>query len=135
LDAVKSLGADTVLDYRAQDLAELEDRYDIFFDTVGKADVEKSFAVLDAGGCYVSANHLESSRVKAGKKLAKEKNVRIIAGICATKREDLAELQKLFAEGAIDPLIDSTYPLEKVDEAFSRVRSGHKKGNVVVRIS
>jgi len=134
MDLVKSLGPDTVIDYTSQELAGLNQKYDIFFDTVGKADIEKSFSLIHATGCYISANHLESGRVKAGKKCAKKNNVRIVAGISATKKENLAELQKFFAKGAIDPYIDSVFPLEKVGEAFKRVRSGHKRGNVVVTI-
>jgi NADPH:quinone reductase-like Zn-dependent oxidoreductase len=38
------------------------------------------------------------------------------------------------ASGAFTPLIDRTYPLEEIVEAYRYVESGQKIGNVVISI-
>lgn len=129
---VKGLGAKKVTNYQAEDFSAADEQYDLVFETVGKADLKKCFSVLKPGGKLLAAVHMESSRVKEGKRLMNESDKKIIAGMVSTKYEDLVTLQGLFAKGVIDPVIDSTYPFNQIGAAFKRVVGGHKKGNVVV---
>ena len=50
LDYVKSLGADEVIDYNAQDFTTIVSGCDAVFDTVGGEVTQRSFAVLKPGG-------------------------------------------------------------------------------------
>jgi NADPH:quinone reductase-like Zn-dependent oxidoreductase len=50
-------------------------------------------------------------------------------------REQLAELGRLADAGELVPAIDSTYPLERAQEAFDRVAARGKGGKVVLDIS
>ncbi len=54
LEMVKSLGADEVIDYTAQDFAETGHTYDVIFDAVGKSSFSKCKGSLNKGGIYVS---------------------------------------------------------------------------------
>lgn len=47
---------------------------------------------------------------------------------------DLSALAVLADSGHLTPVIDSTYDLDDIVDAHRRVDSGHKRGNVVVRI-
>src|SRR4029077_7057249 len=53
-DYVRSLGADQIIDYRAQDFTRLVSGCDAVFDTVGGDVTARSFAVLRPGGRLAS---------------------------------------------------------------------------------
>ena len=44
----------------------------------------------------------------------------------------LALVKRLMEEGVFQPVIDRTYPLTKIEEAYKYVLTGEKTGNVVL---
>lgn len=50
------------------------------------------------------------------------------------KQEDVVFLKELAEAGLFRPLIERTYPLEDVVEAYSYVETGQKIGNVVITL-
>ena len=113
LELVKSLGADTVIDYTKEDFTKSNELFDLIFDAVGKTTYEESKKVLKPNGKYISV--VSSGHVKMG-------------------TEDLISLTKLVESGKLKPVIDRTYPLEQMVEAHRYVDLGHKKGNVVITV-
>jgi len=51
------------------------------------------------------------------------------------KHEDLELLENLLIQGKIKPLIDKEYPISEMIFAQKYVESGHKKGNVLIKIN
>ena len=47
----------------------------------------------------------------------------------------MSVIAELVAAGNLRPVIDRTYPLERIAEAFKHVEQGHKKGNVVITVA
>ena len=113
LELVKSLGADTVIDYTKEDFTKSNELFDLIFDAVGKTTYEESKKVLKPNGKYFSV--VASGHAKMG-------------------TEDLISLTKLVESGKLKPVIDRTYPLEQMVEAHRYVDLGHKKGNVVITV-
>ena len=108
---VRSLGADTVVDYTKEDFSQTGKRYDIVFDAVGKASRNDCKKILTTGGAFVS--------VKGNPKKSKGA---------------LQLLKEIIDAGKLKSVIDRTYTLEQIRDAHAYVEGFHKKGNVVVKV-
>ena len=133
VELVKSLGADSVIDYTQEDFTKSGETYDIIFDTVGKSSLSDCLRSLKKEGSYLQAVagpallvHMRWASMRSGKTL--------IGGTATPKTEDLMFLNELFEAGKIKPVIDRCYPLEQMVEAHRYVDQGHKKGNVVITV-
>ena len=116
LELVRSLGADTVIDYTKDNTLDSGTLYDIVFDAVGK---KKSSAL----------------KLQCKKSLAPNgKYVAVDDGAPVPTMENLNLLKTLAEANKIKPVIDRCYPLEEISEAHKYVDTGHKKGNVVITI-
>ena len=132
LDLVRSLGADRVIDYTAEDFTEGGRTYDIIFDTVGKSSFSRCKGSLQKGGRYLLtvgwAGYLVMlwTSMLGGKKL--------ITGMSIKKTDELVFLRELIEAGHLRPVIDRRFRLEEIVEAHRYVEAGHKHGNVVVTV-
>ena len=111
IELVKSLGADTVIDYTREDFTKTGTRFDIVFDAVGKTSRSACKQVLKPTGKYVT-----------------------VKGSPKSSPDDLMVLKGLIESGKLRTVIDRTFTLEQIREAHDYVEQFHKKGNVVVRL-
>lgn len=133
---VKSLGADKVIDYTKEDFTKNGQTYDIIFDTVGKSSFARCKGSLTQNGIYLTTvlsvtillQMLWTSLI--GSKKAKI----MFAGLrpAHEKIKDLTFLNKLVEAGKIKSVMDRSYLLDQISEAYRYVDKGHKKGNVVI---
>jgi NADPH:quinone reductase-like Zn-dependent oxidoreductase len=134
LNLVKSIGADKVIDYTKDELPLKGADYDVIFDTVGKGPVKTYIDALKEKGIYLSAVHLELSRIITGIKASLTSSKKIIGGAAPYTTENLEFLKKLIEAGQLKTVIDKIYSFEQIREAHRYVDRGHKKGNIIISV-
>lgn len=135
IELVKSLGADKVIDYTKEDLSQSGDTYDVIFDTVGKGPIKECVNALNEKGLYLSAVHLELSRIIAGIKVSMSSSKKVIGGVAKYTTESLNDLKELIEAGKLKTAIDKRYTLKQIVEAHAYVDIGHKKGHVIISVN
>jgi NADPH:quinone reductase-like Zn-dependent oxidoreductase len=133
VELVKSLGADTVIDYTKEDFTKSGVTYVVIFDAVGKSSFSGCMRSLKKEGIYLQAVAAPALSVRM-RWTSMTSGKTLIGGTAAPKAEDLMYLKELVEAGKIQPVIDRCYPLEHIVEAHRYVDQGHKKGNVVITV-
>lgn len=135
LELVRSLGADRVIDYTAEDFTKLPERFDVVFDAVGKRSFGQCKPVMKPNGIYMSTElgpRSENPFLALITPLFGGK--RVLFPIPSITRKDVEFLRELVVTGKFRPLVDRTYPLDRIVEAYTYVETGMKTGNVVLTI-
>lgn len=132
---VKSLGASKVIDYTKEDIADSGEIYDIVFDAVGKSPFTSSLKALKKNGFYLRTVHMDIVSIVRGIWTNLTSNKKVLAGVGSEKIEDLDLLRELFDANNLKAVIDKVYTLDQMIEAHAYVDKGHKKGNVVIKIT
>lgn len=134
LELVKSLGADEVLDYTADDFTLKGEKYDIIYDTIGKSPFFECVKSLNKKGIFLRAVTLDLTTAFKGLWISMTTSKKVIGGVASEKKESLTFLKKIIEEGKFKPVIDKMYSLDQIVEAHAYVDKGHKKGNVILTI-
>lgn len=135
VELIKSLGADVVIDYQTQDFTKTEQKFDFVFDAVGKSSFGQCKPLLNKKGKYVSTElgkNAENIYLALFTPLFGGK--RVIFPIPAMTKDDINFLKERAENGDFKPVIDRTYKLEEIVEAYKYVETGQKTGNVVLKI-
>lgn len=135
VDLVRSLGADRVIDYTKEDFTKTGQIFDFVFDAVGKSSFGQCKPLLTEKGIYISTElgkNAEnvflalSTPMRGGKK--------VLFPLPSISTDDVVFLKKLVSTGQFKPVIDRSYPLEQIVEAYRYVETGQKTGNVVLTL-
>jgi NADPH:quinone reductase-like Zn-dependent oxidoreductase len=135
LELVRSMGADRVIDYTAEDFTRDEQRYDVVLDAVGKSSFGRCRRLLKPGGLYLSTDlgPLSQNPVLAlVTPLFGGRRVRF--PIPRQDQGTIAYLKERIESGAFKPVIDRRYRLGQIVEAYRYVETGRKVGNVVISV-
>ena len=135
-ERVLALGADRVIDYTRQDFTHGTEPYDHILDAVGKSTFGRCRSVLTPGGTYTSSEAgpwLQNAVFALATPLGRGRKVRF--PVPFSYRESFPYLRKRLERGTYRPLIDRTYPLREVADAYRYVLSGQKVGNVILSVA
>ena len=136
LDYVKELGADEVLDYRAQQLEELVHDVDMVFDASplrDNGDRLKSVTMLKEGGVLVSVNiDFPFSEEVLAALAQKRATGELVAN--QPRRDWLAEITQLIDAGQVKVVISQVFPLAQVAAAHRESETWHVRGKLVLEI-
>ncbi len=139
------LGADETFDYTNLDFgagpggagadgATALGPIDVFFDVFGNQSFSRVRHRLSPEGAYVST--VPSARILFDRlvtPLQTRRRARLV--IVKSRRSDLEALTRLVAEKKLRPVIDSIYPIEKIEDASRRIESKRSRGKVVLTLS
>ncbi len=136
LELVKSLGADTVIDYTKQDFISNGETYDIILNTVvGKTSFWRCRNSLKKNGLYLAvAGGLKELVQMIWTSVVGGKKVIFGGGLACERKEYLRYLKELVEKEKIKAIIDRRYTFDTIVEAHKYVDKGHKKGNVVITV-
>ena len=140
IELVKSLGADEVIDYQQQDYLQTDfAKWDVIFDTVGKAAFKEAQAVLtDQGQFLAAAGGLKDAMMSL---LQKIKNCCGISGqslkmgLAIENKDIIEQLKVLVEQGKLRSVIGRRFDFSDIVAAHHYVESGRKVGTAILRIS
>jgi NADPH:quinone reductase-like Zn-dependent oxidoreductase len=143
LDMLRALGADEVLDYTRDDFTQQRALYHFIFDVPGNHPLSACLRALEPDGKYVVIGHEgfgASGKPVLGlvpyflgliflslfvKQLRLGRNA-------PTREQCMAQLEQLLEAGKITPVIDRSFPLEDVHEAFRHMIEDEVCGRIVL---
>lgn len=132
-DLAMRLGADETIDHNTIDLFSSGRRFDAILDAYGHMNAWRVHRLLQPGGAYASTLFIPPpylaiavTRLLHGKKLMSA-NMRSLD-------EDWQELERLWSEGSLRPVIENIFPLERASEAFDLAIRGGFRGKIIVTV-
>lgn len=133
-ELVRSLGADNVIDYNREDFTKNGKTYDLIFDAVGASSFDRCRESLTPNGVFLPCI-MGAAEMAQIMKSSMSKGRKVKGGVAAESQERMDFFIDLAGSGKLKPVVDRTYPLEQIAEAFKYVELGHKKGNVVITVA
>ncbi len=121
---VRSLGAKHVIDYTKQDVAEIDQKFDIVIETVGNITFAIGKKLLTPEGRLVIGVGKLSDMFSFDKQ--------VMTATAPERKEDIEFLLSLMEQNKLHAIIEQTYPLEQIAKAHTKIDSGHKNGNIVL---
>ena len=151
-DALRSLGADVLIDYKKQDFEHVLKDYDLVLNSQDTATLKKSLNVLKPGGKLISISgpptpdfakainapwyvKIILSLISSGVRRKAEKlGVHYSFLFMRADGKQLHQITKLIESGNIKPVVDKIFPFAQTNEAMEYIESGRAKGKVVLTI-
>jgi len=123
LDFVGGLGADEVIDYRAQRFEHVVRDVDVIFDTVGGDTLARSWGVLRPNGRLIT--------IAAATEQTHEQRVKDAFFIVVPNRTQLTQVATMIDAGELRPIVGGVFPLTAARQAYI-----HKpvRGKVVLTV-
>jgi NADPH:quinone reductase-like Zn-dependent oxidoreductase len=140
LELVRSLGADHVIDYTAEDFTRGEQRYDVILDNVMNRPASATARVLAPAGTLIPNSVGNTGGFFAGlPRMGRaalmgwgSKDVRFVT--CVVNRENLAALAALLESGDVKVVIDKTYPLDDAAKAVAHMLGHRARGKIAITV-
>ena len=128
VDFVRSLGAETVIDYNATPFETIARDVDVVIDTVGGDIPDRSWQVLGQGGVFVTiaARLADDAGATHG--------VRAM-GSGRASADKLQVISELLESQEIKPVVGAVFPLADAQKAQELSQTGHGRGRIILHIA
>jgi NADPH:quinone reductase-like Zn-dependent oxidoreductase len=139
VEMVRSIGADYVIDYTAEDFTRTGKQYDLIYDTVGNRSVSDYKRALTPNGRCVVAGFTTMARLfehmLLGAWASKTGSKKVgLMGTAQANKMDLLVIKELLETGKVVPVIDKRYSLSETAEAIRYLETGRARGKVVITV-
>jgi NADPH:quinone reductase-like Zn-dependent oxidoreductase len=141
LDAVRSLGADHVIDYTARQIDDGDQRYDLIIDTGGRNKLSRLRRALTATGTLVIVGGEDGDRLTGG--IGRQLRAALLSPFVRQRltffvsKESLDYIDPLaahLADGTISAAIGQRFDLENVPAAIHAMEAGALTTKAVIRV-
>lgn len=139
VDAVRSIGADEVIDHDAEDFTNRRDRWDVIFDIGGNRPFSRCRRVMEPDGILVAVGGPAGRWLAPADRLLEALILsplthrrRVVPFVSKNDAEGLALLAGLVERGPISPVIDRCFPLAETADALRCIGAGKVCGKVVI---
>lgn len=147
-DVCRGLGADLVLqrsphDWMGDALAAVPGGFDVVLDVIGGDEVDRNLRAVALRGTIVQVGLMGGGRtaVDVGLLLAKRAHwvgttlrTRPLEEKVGVTRRFAAEMLPLFDSGRLRPVVDSTFPFDRIADAHRHMEANANAGKIVVRV-
>jgi NADPH:quinone reductase-like Zn-dependent oxidoreductase len=135
LELVRSIGADEVIDYTRQDVTDGTRHFDLILDCAGRRSLSQLRRALTPEGTLVIVGGEGGGRLMGGflrnlraPVLSRFVGQRLRMLASKERPQDLQTLREFLEAGKVTPVIDRTFPLREVPEAFRQLVEGRGRG-------
>ncbi len=139
VEMVRSLGADTVIDYVTDDFVEGGARFDVMLDNVGNRTPAECLAVLRPGARFIAVSGPKANRwlgpvphIVRTALAFRRANPTFHQFTASPVEADLIWLGEMLAEGSISPSIDRVVGLDGVAAGLAEIGTGHTRAKIAV---
>lgn len=131
-DLLHTLGADELVDYRTQDLADAVHHVDVVLDSIGGPNWARSLCTLRRGGTLVSILPFDDTFPA---QQAEAAGVRAVFMLVEPDQQGLREISALIENGGMRVLVDAVFPLEQAAQAHTWGETGRTTGKIVLTVT
>ena len=133
-DAIRERGAERIIDFTREDFTQDTGQYDFVFDTVGKSTFGQCKAILKPKGVYISSELGPGSQNVFLSLITPFGGGKKVKFPFPTQcRRSVLRIKQLIESGRFKPLIDRSFPLSEIRQAYAYVMRGQKIGNVILQ--
>lgn len=112
---------------------EAEGGFDVILDTAHGAPTDETLHKLDRHGRYVTTGF--APKLLPRLLLGRFSSRRFGFVISKANGALMREVSRLVAAGQLVPVVEASYPLERIAEAHARLERGHMRGKIVLTLS
>jgi 2-desacetyl-2-hydroxyethyl bacteriochlorophyllide A dehydrogenase len=140
VDLVRKIGADTVIDYTSERITDSGRHYDLIVDVAGNNPLSDLRSALTAKGRLIIVGGSGSPwSMGFGRTIAAAVQSPFVGQqlkpfFARPSREDLTALAELADTGNLSPVIDRSFPLSDILEAYDHVGGRHTQGKSVITV-
>jgi NADPH:quinone reductase-like Zn-dependent oxidoreductase len=141
VDMVRSIGADSVIDYTREDFTRSGQKYDLILQLAGTRSSSDCRRALTRKGKLLLSSGDSSGRwigpigrILGAVVLSPFVSQRLEPFMAKGSGDDLKVLKELIEAGKLNPVIDRVYSLSEVPEAIRYLEQGHARGKIVISV-
>ncbi len=145
----RQLGAELAINYKEADFAQQilahtgGSGVDVILDMVGANYLERNLKLLNLRGRLVVIATLGGVKAEINLVQLMSKRLRLIGSVLRArstaekikiKERFVAQFWKKFLDGALQPIVDSVYPIEQAEQAHAQMQQNQNIGKLVLRV-